>query len=240
MRDFERAYQEAKRNNPGASFAQITGNMIHESILKGGAHATLGANLLREGKWEDQGLKSFQRLCKFRKLSPGSRVIEYGCGSLRIGHHFINFLDAGNFIGLDVIDGFFEIGKKLIQPDILQQKQPYIAVIDQNSIEVAEKFQADFIYLAGVAIHVHDDDAPHFFANLRRIACKENSTLVLSAYIAERSFEHVETSWARPLEFYTGQLQGLRFVDFHASAARTSEHGDYQVGYLEFSRDYDL
>ena len=238
MDQFEVAYQEAKLRDPGASYARVSSNMIFRSLIeKGAQHATLGTNLERKDEWESQGLQTFNRLLKFHKASPKDRVLEFGCGSLRVAYHFINFLNPHNFLGLDVISGFYEIGKLQLGPKMLDAKKPNFAVIGSNSIESAIEFAADFVYLSGVAIHVHDDDASDFFANLRMITHKRGTKIVMSAHIATTSFQHVGTSWARPLNFYTDQLRGLRLLKFYPSATRASAYGDYQVGYLEFVRD---
>ena len=35
-------------------------------------------------------------------LKPGDRMLEIGCGNLRAGHLFIDYLDAGNYYGIDI------------------------------------------------------------------------------------------------------------------------------------------
>ena len=34
-------------------------------------------------------------------LQPGDRMLEIGCGNLRAGHLFIDYLSAGNYYGID-------------------------------------------------------------------------------------------------------------------------------------------
>ena len=155
---------------------------------------------------------------------------------MRVGYHFIKYLEPGNFFGLDVIDAFFNIGKSKIGEEVLGAKLPQLAVISPDTIQAAAEFGADFIYLAGVAIHLHDDDAPEFFGNLDRLSNKPGMTLVMSVHIAESSFEHTPSNWARPIEYFVEMLPGLRLVKYHSTVSRPTPYGDYSIGYLEFSR----
>jgi SAM-dependent methyltransferase len=238
MDPMELAYQEAKKKDPTASYARVSGNVIYDTLVNNGAaHATLGIKLEQDGQWETAGLQTFKSMFRFGRITPNYRVVEYGCGSLRVGYHFIKYLSAGHFTGLDVIDGFFKIGLEKIGPEILADKQPVVSVIGPESVKAASEFRADLVYLSGVAIHVHDDDVSEFFSNLRQIVNKRGATLVMSAHIAESTFQHRPTCWARPIDFFEQQLDGLRLVKFQPSATRPSPYGDYQVGYLVFTRD---
>jgi hypothetical protein len=153
-----------------------------------------------------------------------------------VGYHFINFLNPGNFTGMDVVDGFINIGKSLMGAEFLAAKQPVLSVISPDSVAAAAAFGADFVYLAGVALHVHPDEQDTFYANLRKITAKPGCKLVFSAHIAESDFEHTPANWAHPLDYYTSRLEGLKFVSESSSTTRYSPHGPYKVGYLEFDR----
>ena len=118
--------------------------------------------------WGSSGLQTFQRLFRFKRLNAQSRVIDYGCGTLRVGHHFVDYLDKGGFTGLDVIDGFIKLGEEKIAGEKLKGKAPVLSSIGPLSISQAEAFSADFVYSTGVTMYVHADDEDEYFGNLCR------------------------------------------------------------------------
>jgi len=52
------------------------------------------------GLWEEIGKLQFDFLVS-QGLKPGHTLLDIGCGSLRGGVHFINYLNTGNYLGLD-------------------------------------------------------------------------------------------------------------------------------------------
>ena len=71
--------------------------------------------------WLEIGQMQFDYLVK-HGLQPGDRMLEIGCGNLRAGRLFIDYLDPGNYYGID------------ISPDILlaathQRQRRYFTLI---------------------------------------------------------------------------------------------------------------
>ena len=64
--------------------------------------------------WLKIGQMQFDYLVE-HGLKPGDRMLEIGCGNLRAGRLFIDYLDAGNYYGMD------------ISPDILLAAQQTLA-----------------------------------------------------------------------------------------------------------------
>jgi Methyltransferase domain len=61
------------------------------------------------GLWDEIGRLQFDFLCA-NGLSPSSVLVDIGCGCLRGGVHFVYFLNAGNYFGVDISEALLEAG----------------------------------------------------------------------------------------------------------------------------------
>jgi cyclopropane fatty-acyl-phospholipid synthase-like methyltransferase len=52
------------------------------------------------GMWEEVGAWQIE-FCKIQGLKPSDRFLDVGCGSLRGGVRFVDYLDRGNYCGID-------------------------------------------------------------------------------------------------------------------------------------------
>ena len=74
-------------------------------------------------------------------IPPDSILIDYGCGSLRVGAHFIRYLDPGCYFGLELAEGLYEIGQEVIGRELLDGKFPrfgFVSCIDTAGSKVAQ------------------------------------------------------------------------------------------------------
>jgi SAM-dependent methyltransferase len=72
---------------------------------------------------ENVGVMQLEFL-KENGLSPDDRLLEIGCGVLRAGEHFINYLDAGNYVGLDISPEAIAIDRERLSDDLIAEKSP--------------------------------------------------------------------------------------------------------------------
>jgi len=61
------------------------------------------------GMWEQIGRLQFEFLLQ-HGLRPNMKLLDIGCGSFRGGIHFVNFLDSGNYYGVDANEKLIEDG----------------------------------------------------------------------------------------------------------------------------------
>lgn len=220
--------------NPGGSYAQYQTSRELVSLGKGNDHATLGKKLRKyPDNWWDAGVHGFARLVRMSKLAPDTRVVDYGCGSLRIGGHFIRYLAPERYFGLDVTDGFYEMGKDLIGPDMVAEKKPRFAVISDDAVSAATAFGAEIVYSTAVSFHVHPRETPVYYGNLQRLASKPGARLFFDVSISDVPLRN--KSWCWPLEFYIESLPELEYVRMDGGVYRP-EGANFSMGMLEFRR----
>ena len=99
-------------------------------------------------------------------LKPHHKLIDIGCGSLRGGVHFINYLNKKNYFGTDINYDLIKIGLLKELDDKLKSK------IDENNFLVSKNFNFNFnvdYFDYAIALSV--------FTHLRKsniIACLKN------------------------------------------------------------------
>jgi SAM-dependent methyltransferase len=143
---------------------------------------------------------------------PDSKVIDYGCGSLRIGAHFIARLARGCYFGLDVIEGFYGFGRQALGPALLEEKAPRFHIIDEAGLTMGEAFGADIVFSNVVCIHIHPDETTDYFRNLARLAHKPGARLLFNARTTEAPVRYEFDGWSWPMTFYTEALPGFELV----------------------------
>lgn len=242
--NFERqdaAYLAAKTLDPGLTFAQFYMGRVLELIEDGKDHATLGPKLTSGKSLMQAGEKSYAKLKKLFPPAPATKVVDYGCGSLRLGAHYIQDLSPGCYFGLDVTTGFLDYGKEMLGEAVLAQKAPRFAAISPQSVAQAAKFGADLVLSTAVAHHVHPDDSRFYFDSLKTMAGKPGAILYFDMAVTEGAgFRYKHRCWARPLEYFLEALSPLAFIQLHRSSDRVFESPQgprpFHVGALEFRR----
>lgn len=209
----DRRFRELKDDDPTLTFGRYMAERMHRELKSGKIVNPRGAIpvALSSDFWSAGEAKA-KRLLSVIAPAPRHRVIEYGCGSLRIGAHFIRHLDRGCFLGLDVIDGFYEIGKAALGAELLAQKAPRFHLIDEAGLAAGEAFGADVVYSNTVCVHVHPDETADYFRNLARLTRKQGARLIFNARTSEAPLRYEFDGWSWPMDFYRQALAELECV----------------------------
>ena len=123
-------------------------------------HPTLGVNI------RENGLGLYKHITNRFNIKKNSIILDYGCGSLRLGQHFIKYLNKENYIGLDITDHFYNLGKKRIDIKLLKIKQPIFDIISDESLSIIKRKKIDIIISTGVLMHVPPQDINNYFNNI--------------------------------------------------------------------------
>jgi SAM-dependent methyltransferase len=103
------------------------------------AEAAVGSHT--HESWLKLGQMQFDYLLR-HGLEPGDRMLEIGCGNLRAGRLFIDYLDPGNYYGVD------------ISPDILLAAQlPHLALVSDLKFSFLPDAQFTVIHAHSVFSH---------------------------------------------------------------------------------------
>ena len=170
-------YRLWRWKNPEGSHGDYYVQRIERRLDRGLGHATLG---IRERErpihstrgtgggnldiWQ-RGAGTF-RFLKAYGLDPLHKVVDYGCGSLRIGMHFIDHLAPRKYWGVDVTKRFFEDGKRLLDPRMVAEKAPRLDVICEPALQDIQAWKPDFVFSISVLMHVPPAEVEDF---LRKI-----------------------------------------------------------------------
>lgn len=136
-------------------------------IARRGKIQTEGINLISKQKSDRDG-KAWLEFLIAQGLTPQHKVLDYGCGSLRLGKTLIEYLEPGNYVGVDISDTFYSQGLENYVPKTTQQdKQPRFYVIDSPEYKKAmQDLKFDFVYSQWVAMHVPAHNLEHYFDNI--------------------------------------------------------------------------
>jgi len=122
--------------NPGASFTQFYAESAANSFASNKRHASLGPNLKPGGVASAR--RTFDRFIKYG-IHPDHTVVDYGCGTLRVGALFIEFLEADRYIGLDIDERILAAGREQLSDDIVGTKRPTLEIPDVFGVDKARK-----------------------------------------------------------------------------------------------------
>lgn len=238
---FDAEFAKFKRTNPDATVATY---YTRRHILKNWAlekgHNSLGGKIVKQDGeriefWEAGRQKAANWIDRY-EVAPTAKVVEYGCGTLRLAAHFIAYLPKGHFFGLDVISEFLEKGQELIGAELLDEKAPVLAVIDDESIAAARDFEPDFIFSHAVMHHVHPDERETYAASIASIASKPGCRVALNATCHPTPIRYGNLGWAQPEEDIVELFRPLEFVGIRKGKAIRKGGFDVQPAAFEFVR----
>lgn len=116
-----------------------------DEIAKGKHRESVG------GMWEEIGHLQFEFLQK-RGMLPGHRFLDVGCGCLRGGIHFVQYLNVGNYYGLDINPSLIEAGKMELASVNCLDKNPNLLVNDKFEFS---RFGVKFDFVLALSVFTH-------------------------------------------------------------------------------------
>ncbi len=121
-----------------------------------------------EGLEKQMGLFQLEYLKK-HGLTPSHSVLDFGCGNLRAGVFFIEYLEPGTYVGAEISQGRLNQGQKRIAQFGLQGKGAQLTRIrDLEFAELAGR-RFDFIWAQGVLAHMPLADIEQLFKNIHKL-----------------------------------------------------------------------
>jgi SAM-dependent methyltransferase len=132
-RDHVAYYRAVMRSDAARSREGAVGSKTHES-------------------WLQIGQLQFDYLIG-HGLKPQMRMLEIGCGNLRAGRLFIDYLDSGNYYGIDISPDILLGAQQVIGEYGLQAKLPHLALVRDLKLEFLPDGQFDAVHAHSVFSH---------------------------------------------------------------------------------------
>ena len=89
------------------------------------------------GRWDVIGPHQLD-YAKSEGLEPSMKMLDVGCGALRAGIHFVDYLDAGNYYGIDINVSLIEAGYNTEMSNEGRAKLPI------ENLRATDRFDGDF------------------------------------------------------------------------------------------------
>jgi hypothetical protein len=166
------------------------------------------------GRWEEWGRVEFDFM-RSRGLQPEHVLLDIACGALRAGVHFIPYLDAGNYLGVEKEKELIRRGLARELPRaVREQKRPELLVSGSFEIERLSK-QADFALAWSLFTHLTPADLETCLRKLRAYVGPTHQFYATfapgeSARNAERSHAHAAFYYSREELTAIGERGGWR------------------------------
>jgi hypothetical protein len=173
---------------PAILLRSIWASLIHRSperryerrilrrMARGGLVDTLGIEIRDETHTRAMA-EQWRALLVKLGLGPDHLCVEYGCGSLWCAEPVIRSQRPGRFIGLDVTDRFYNLGRQRLG-SLLSEKQVGLATISRRSLEEVAALKPDLVYSHRVLHHVPADGLARFMRNITSLL-NERTILVI-------------------------------------------------------------
>lgn len=102
--------------------------------------------------FERMGRVGFEVLLR-EGLAPSSRVLDVGCGALRLGYWLMRFLDSGCYFGIEPNQEMLSVGlEELVEPEVVERADAHFASNDDFDFSVfGETF--DFVVARSIWTH---------------------------------------------------------------------------------------
>lgn len=140
-------------------------------------------------------------------LNQESRLLDFGCGTLRTGKHFIRKLPTSSYHGVDISPLAISHSLEIVENDeSLSSKKPTLCVIDPlQPLELP--FKPNFILCHSVFTHLDPSSASGVFRQIAWVM-EPGCTLAMTAFIDSKSKRKTYKSF-----WYTiGDLQSLAWA----------------------------
>jgi hypothetical protein len=139
-------------------------------------------------------------------LKAEHTLVDYGCGSLRIGRHFIEFLGPGNYCGLDVTDRFYSEGLESLDAILRTEKTPRLATIEPSILGQFRRSPPDFIISFSVLPHVPPQEIDGYLKTITSLV-GDRTQLFLTFVEAPSVIQLRATSWAYPADVIAAKIR---------------------------------
>jgi len=153
--------------------------------------------ILVGGLWEEIGQLQFDFM-KTQGLLPGHKLVDVGCGAMRGGVHFVNYLNKGNYFGFDINESLINAAKLELDALGLSYKSPNLLVNDKFELSL---FETKFDFAIAVSVFTH-----LFMNNIIRCLVEVNRILNPSGKFYATFFQSPNSAYLNPILHSPGEI----------------------------------
>lgn len=129
---------------------QFYREVMADDVVRRSARGAVGTPT-RE-RWLALGQLQYDYLTQ-HGLEPHHDLLEIGCGNLRAGWRFIEYLEAERYAGVDISPDIVIAAHRTVVDYGLQSKRPYVTVIDGTSLDFLPDASFDVLHAHSVFSH---------------------------------------------------------------------------------------
>jgi hypothetical protein len=193
-------FEDWQKKNPSKTFKDYFAETVEAKLQKGRTHETLGGNL-RQGDYATSGRGIFQRLLN-NGLKPSDVCVDYGCGTLRIGQHLIDYLGPRGYWGLDISQYLLDEGRKLVGEELWAEKEPQLRIISPQAVTEVAATKPKMMFSFAVLLHVHPDELNEYAGNVMTIIGKQGQYITDANLMDGETIQYSGRSWAHSQEAF--------------------------------------
>jgi SAM-dependent methyltransferase len=182
------------------------------------------------GMWDELGELQFRYLVD-AGLKPDHKLLDVGCGSLRGGIRFVEYLEPGNYYGLDVNESLLDAGRQELEARGLGDRGANLLADDAFRFE---RFGVPFDHAVAVSVFTHlpANHVSRCFGEMAKV-------LKPGASFHFTYFEAPRARWLEPIVHEPGGITSHADRDpFHYSREELRALADAQCLGVEFVGDW--
>ena len=116
--------------------------------------------------WEEYGVWQLDAL-KSIGMAPGHRLLDVGCGAMRLGVYAADYLEDGNYFGIDAFAPYIAVARRLAAAAGLTKKFSLLTSKEFEFDSFGVKF--DFAMAQSVLTHLSGEDCHRCMAAMRKV-----------------------------------------------------------------------
>lgn len=178
--------------------------VVTEKLKRGRRHPAIGPHAKAA-----RGEREMIDVLLKHGLQPYHVVVDYGCGSLRLGKPLVEFLEPGKFWGLDLAQEFLDAGVAHLGASLEAEKRPHLHVIDGPGLAAASAARPDIIAAWHVCGKIPDQIFEDFFRRIVGLMHAGTKAYLQFEDTAERRQLH-GLAWSIPRQML---LETLHHID---------------------------
>jgi predicted O-methyltransferase YrrM/SAM-dependent methyltransferase len=154
-------------------------NLVLRRLARGKGHPTLGPTPSSDGCFEFKALLALG-------LRTTHFVVDFGCGSLRVGRHLIDYLSDGQYWGFDVAKSLIRLGLDTWYVDRVLPTSVRLGVMSRKSLAKAASERPDLVLVFGVLQSVPPSKLLETMRSIAR--CCALDTVVIVTFLEATSY----------------------------------------------------